>query len=615
LQAYRQVLATEPTNLTALTYSGAVELELDHPAEAVHALQRAVAARPDLAEAHGYLANAFQMLGRYAEAEASYKRALELAPDDARALNNFGTLLRNLRRPAEAADRFRRLVAIEPENLEAWLNLATVLNGAKRYREALNATERALRIDPGDARLHDLRGRCLKNDGKVEDAIAAYSLALEHRPGFFRARHNLGVALKMAGRTQEAVDCYRQVLQQQPNSPGTQYNLGNALQELGDSGSAKAAYQAAISQRPDDVLAHRALNDLCWKQGRRRDYAASYEAAIQRARTSVPLRCHYAKQLELAGRDEQAEEVLLAAMRELGDHVSFSHLLGGLAAKRGDPERAARFFDTAVNSAPDVEAYREDYASLLIKGGDYPAAAKQLDAWERLNPDHQVLWALRGLVWRLTGDEREGWLNDYDQFVRPFMLETPQGYGSVEALFADLREAIVVQHDSAAAPLEQTLREGTQTPSGLFAKPIPVVQAFKASIEQAVRRYVADLPKDAAHPLLRRNSGRFAFSGSWSVRLKSNGFHVNHVHPEGWISSACYIELPEVVKTAGAGDRAGWIKFGESGLDLGARERIAKWVRPQEGLLVLFPSYVWHGTVPFTSDDHRMTAAFDAVPA
>jgi hypothetical protein len=31
-------------------------------------------------------------------------------------------------------------------------------------------------------------------------------------------------------------------------------------------------------------------------------------------------------------------------------------------------------------------------------------------------------------------------------------------------------------------------------------------------------------------------------------------------------------------------------------------------------MLVLFPSYFWHGTVPFSSGHARLTVAFDAVP-
>ena len=37
-------------------------------------------------------------------------------------------------------------------------------------------------------------------------------------------------------------------------------------------------------------------------------------------------------------------------------------------------------------------------------------------------------------------------------------------------------------------------------------------------------------------------------------------------------------------------------------------------VRPEVGQLVLFPSYFWHGTLPFHSAQPRLTVAFDVVP-
>jgi hypothetical protein len=59
--------------------------------------------------------------------------------------------------------------------------------------------------------------------------------------------------------------------------------------------------------------------------------------------------------------------------------------------------------------------------------------------------------------------------------------------------------------------------------------------------------------------------------------------------------------------------QSGWIKFGEPGLPVpGATpERL---VQPKPGRLVLFPSYMWHGTTPITGDQPRMTVAFDVIP-
>ena len=123
---------------------------------------------------------------------------------------------------------------------------------------------------------------------------------------------------------------------------------------------------------------------------------------------------------------------------------------------------------------------------------------------------------------------------------------------------------------------------------------------------------MAKLPDDPAHPFLRRKATRLDFSGSWSVRLKGGGFHVPHFHNLGWMSSAYYARLPQA--SAAAHERhEGWIQFGRPpemfGLDLPPR-RVAE---PRPGRLVLFPSYLWHGTIPFDGDD-RLTAAFDYIP-
>ena len=61
-------------------------------------------------------------------------------------------------------------------------------------------------------------------------------------------------------------------------------------------------------------------------------------------------------------------------------------------------------------------------------------------------------------------------------------------------------------------------------------------------------------------------------------------------------------------------EQQGWIKFGEPAFDAGFKEPVRRAIRPVPGTLVLFPSYLWHGTVPFHSAQSRTTIAFDAVP-
>ncbi|HJW42691.1 MAG TPA: putative 2OG-Fe(II) oxygenase, partial [Rhizomicrobium sp.] len=129
-------------------------------------------------------------------------------------------------------------------------------------------------------------------------------------------------------------------------------------------------------------------------------------------------------------------------------------------------------------------------------------------------------------------------------------------------------------------------------------------------IEQAVGTYVSRMSGDEAHPLSSRRRDGFRFTGSWSSRLRDRGFHTNHIHPRGWISSCYYVALPDAVEDG----QQGWIKFGEPSFVTTLAQPIRRAVKPVVGRLVLFPSYMWHGTVPFASRENRTTIAFDAIP-
>jgi len=85
---------------------------------------------------------------------------------------------------------------------------------------------------------------------------------------------------------------------------------------------------------------------------------------------------------------------------------------------------------------------------------------------------------------------------------------------------------------------------------------------------------------------------------------------VNHLHPEGWLSSAYYVAVPP--ETTDPHARSGWLKFGEPALPVpGATPAFA--VQPLPGRLVLFPSYLWHGTTAIHGTEPRLTLAFDVV--
>jgi len=212
----------------------------------------------------------------------------------------------------------------------------------------------------------------------------------------------------------------------------------------------------------------------------------------------------------------------------------------------------------------------------------------------------------------MLGDPQEPWLNDFDRLVQVIDLPAPSGFGSMAAFNQALAAELVALHRDKAPPVDQTLRGGTQTLGDVFEQRIPGVDKLKATLVQALNAYVRDLPRDLRHPFLSRNTGAWRFADSWSSRLRTGGFHTNHVHPHGWISSVYYVSVPKSVRDAPGRD--GWLQFGQPDMDLGRASAVRLQVQPQPGRLVLFPSMFWHGTAPFSDPEHRLTVAFDVVP-
>ena len=215
-----------------------------------------------------------------------------------------------------------------------------------------------------------------------------------------------------------------------------------------------------------------------------------------------------------------------------------------------------------------------------------------------------LLWPYRALLWRLVGDARWEWLEGDARLIGVFDLA--EEIGPIAVLADRLR----AMHQGKGQPLDQSLRGGSQTDGVLLARAEPDIRRLRGVILKAVAAHVAQLPPPTPdHPTLLATRAPLRLAGSWSVRLSGSGFHVDHVHPMGWLSSALYVALPGEMATGASDPHNGWLTFGENHALLPELSAF-RLVEPRPGRLVLFPSTMWHGTRPFVAGE-RLTVAFD----
>lgn len=397
------------------------------------------------------------------------------------------------------------------------------------------------------------------------------------------------------------------------------YNHANALQALGRGDEARAAYRRALAVDARHTLALYDLARLRWRLGDDDfdEELRALEAADPASPLGPGLRGHL---LARAERHAEAGAAFAEALRREPGAAGFHDGLGRVLSRQGRHAEALAAHERALALAPADGDLHAHHAAALLAAGRAREALTAAEHACTLAPLDQHAWAQRGLAWRLLGDARDTWLNDVQRFVAVHDLEAPAGFADMAAFNAALAEELRALHHDRREPVDQTLRRGTQTLGNLFEQQAPLVQALKARIAEAVTKTIAALPAgEAAHPLLGRRPAQagpqaaaWRFSDSWSSRLARGGFHTDHVHPHGWLSSAYYVSLPPSVGHDAPG-QAGWIRFGQPDRELGLAPTLQ--VAPRVGRLVLFPSYLWHGTVPFDDEAERLTIAFDVVPA
>lgn len=447
---------------------------------------------------------------------------------------------------------------------------------------------------------------------QAEAQVAELRRQLGTNPGDRVAWHNLAALSGDLGRAEEAEQAARQAIALGIPAPETRVVLARALMDLRRLDEAERAFEEAIALRPTDIDAHHDLAQLRWmRTGRVHDAVRSIDDALRRAPGDTALRVVRSIALEYAGEHTEALAVAQEGLKIKPTDVDLLRQSAHLCAELGAGAQAAEHAERAASIAPMNPLALLTLCEALLAAGrirEAEAASARVRAIEPLN-QHAI--ALRATAWRLLGDERYRRLHDYGALVQSAALEVPAGWQNVGAFLADLAGELERLHGFRAPPFQQSVRGGGQ----LTFKPAdmerPIIKALFSSLQRAVQGYIERVgPGD--DPFRSRNTGRHVVVGAWSVRLSSGGYHTDHVHPRGWVSSAFYVDLPPDMAHASA--RGGWLRLGKPGISTQPELDADFFVEPRVGDLVLFPAYMWHGVVPFRSERPRMTVAFDALP-
>jgi len=447
-----------------------------------------------------------------------------------------------------------------------WQWTALLERSLDEYEASLASFGRAAALAPADLGIAHGHARVALEAGVPAEALFAEALRLSPTDGDLLLGYV--ASLFAAGRLQAAEATLENAVTRSPFWSEGHLQLAHLRSRMGKRQQATASVEQALRQYPGQEQLWIALFRLHLQA----EQFAALDDAVARARAHLP-----------------PSEMLL----------SYETIA---AAERGDGARADRLFN-GMN--PGLRASLEIYRIRhLLRSERVELACAAIDSTLKTSQAADV-WPYASVAWRLAGDPRWQWLEgDLDRLVTVVDLTADL------PTMAGLEQALRRLHVAEGEYLDQSVRGGSQTDGPLFTKIDSNVRGLRSAVVSAVEAHVRNLPaRDPSHPLLAPpRDQRIRFSGSWSVLLRGSGYHANHVHPQGWISSAFYIRVPE--PAAGDSPNSGWLTLGEPQQGLAVDLAPFREIEPKPGRLVLFPSYMWHGTRPFAAGE-RLTAAFD----
>jgi tetratricopeptide (TPR) repeat protein len=549
--------------------------------------------------------------GEVDAATGALRRIITIEREPPEIVGALADMLGNAGKHDEALPLWTRLTQLQPGVADAHLNRAICAADAGKHELAIEAAQTGLARFPGHPRLLATKAMALKNAGQIEEAVVEFERAVAADPNRALTRHNQAVALRAICRFDDACEAFE--ASERLGMKGAQFhaNWAAAALEAERIDQAIEQYQRALADDPAHPESMIGLTRLQVEyRGGEEAFAHFERNATTRNMPSDWL--EYANILMTHRHHAKAAEIAGNAIERFGeepDLVSVQAYASGLDGDAGDALRRLETFFRGRDSAP-----LGSMAMLSLRSGDPHKAAALGERLTELHPVDQGAWMLLSLAWRLTGDPREQWLCDYDRLVMVTEATPPDGSATSADYAREVAAILDPLHQTSAEPGDQSLRGGTQTSGSLLDRLDPGTRRFRAAIIGAAEEAIASLPDDPTHPFLRRRREKLNVVGSWSVRLAGgSGHHVSHFHNAGWMSSAYYARLPTVTPEAWSAHE-GWIQFGAAPDLLNLELPPRRIVEPKVGRLVLFPSYMLHGTLPFGAGD-RLTAAFDFQPA
>ncbi|MBD1139019.1 tetratricopeptide repeat protein [Pelagibacterales bacterium SAG-MED46] len=459
-------------------------------------------------------------------------------------------------------------------------DLAIQYHKNNNFNDAQNYYQKVLKIDPNYINAHNNLGIIFKRLGDHEKAIDCFEKAIKINPNFAAAYSNLGNIFVVLEENQKAISYFEKSIEINPNHRDGLYNLGNLFLNTTEYKKAIDCFEKAIEIDTNHAGLQNNLGVSFLKLDEYTKALKCFQKAISINPNNHDTYNNLAISFGNLGEHQKAIDSFKKA-KLINPNLDYEISIAESYLKNKDAKNALSFLETYLKKYPQ-DTRANAYKTIALRG------LKKFDQIEELISFANLVKTIDLQI--LTSDN----ILEFNKELRSLLVNDPRRHPENNHRGWAIRGGTVIRN--------------------LLNTTNPSILKFEFFLKKAIDYYIDNLPNNDEHPFLMIKKKDYHINNSWVNFLEPGNFQANHIHDKGWISGVYYLDEPEIELDE---KHAGWIEFNRAGYNLPhfAGEQGIELIKPKSGMFILFPSYTWHGTIPYKHKYNRISISFDINPS
>ncbi|MAU25073.1 MAG: hypothetical protein CL706_06665 [Chloroflexi bacterium] len=405
----------------------------------------------------------------------------------------------------------------------------------------------------------------------------SFSLAgsfIRDYPNNFEGYNLLALSSKALGKFELSEKIFMSVIRNNPKNPKISFiytNAGNLLYDLGRIEDSINFHKASISLKSDSIISVLGLGLGFTALDRDAEAIQLYLEYLKRYPDNEELNYHLAVCLRKKNKFIEAAQYYSKTKKRLSKSYQLECLYQGIT----DEDSINHFYNFLENINKNEDA----------------------------NPLSACISSHASI--RFNRNDNCYFCREPFDYIKKYKLPENSLFNQdlVENFLSDIQKA----HFSKKG--QTLLKNGYQSSGNLFNLEFDSVVQVKKIITKNISKYRTFF-KNSNEGFIKNWPNKYRLYG-WIIVMQSGGMLKPHMHKEGWLSSSIYLKLPEKNKK-----NEGDIEFSLTGADYPTDGKIYKHeiMETLYGDMIMFPSSLFHSTIPFNSKKERVVLAFDLIP-